>query len=153
MKRNFAAFNEASEAVRAEIEKLANPTPQALTERAEHQDELAQLTAERNRKTAAIQEALHELRRFLREPAELTSRMRSLGDALGLSVNDWDEEPFHSLIASPPGEVPAVSDEWSRWFLGPADAREPEMVRCDCVIYPETLGDHGVRIRSEEGSD
>jgi hypothetical protein len=116
----LATYKERRTLIQSQIEALASPSPQQAAERAERQNSLAKLAAERLQKDRLVGGALKALRGLLEERAELTAKMLIGAEAADLTIDDGrlDAQRFEELLASLPEEVTATSKGWHAWFIG-----------------------------------
>lgn len=128
--------------LKVEIDNLALSPAQAK-HRAEQQEQLAGLAAERLEKDRQTDTAMQEFRRLLQERAQLTARMAECAADIDLPA-DLDAERFNNLRASLPEELAATSGQWIDWFLGRQKETKSYVVRDALLAIPETLASDGV---------
>jgi hypothetical protein len=136
----LAAYKERRSLIQSQIEALASPNPQQIADRAERQNYLAKLAAERLEKDRLVGGAIKGLRGLLEERAELTAKMLAAAEAVDLTVggDKLDAERFKELLASPE-EVTATSERWYAWFIGDQGGMKSYAVVVDELTLPESL--------------
>jgi len=143
--RKLAAYKEERASAEKVIANLA-PSPAQAAERAERQNYLANLAAERLQKDRLVEGALNGFRRLLKERAELTAKMLKAAEAVDFTVGDdgLDGRRFDDLLGLLPGQLAASSERWAQWVLAKGESLKSYIVRDEVLTIPETLAHHGV---------
>lgn len=146
----LAIFEEQSAELQARIAKLI-PTPEQAQARAEQQELLAQLAAERLEIDRETEKAIETLRIVIGDRAAVTAKMMECAVALDFTLDDdhLGARRFDELAASLPADLAAASERWLSWFRGAREDAKPYPVNQERLVISETLAHHGVYLRGE----
>jgi hypothetical protein len=140
--RRASFFKERAAVLQGEIKSLREPTCEEKKQRADRQEILAGLTAQRVVKDEGLECALQYLRRILWERSTLTLHMKEVAREIDLQVGNFDDDRFDALLRSLPDDLLAESRVWVSWFLAEQTDRYPGEVQGGEFLLPECLANN-----------